>query len=202
MLPRAVEPIAQVASRLLPAGAAGPIDWSLRPSPHRAILRGEVAQLAGEPIEWPARPPPLAAAERIAVATLAVEELRRYARPVRLLYELGRSFWLRDASGRALVRFDDADRGEREIHIAAPPAAGHDGPREVFLRGVRLGDEVVVAGRVEQEIDAGGAGSYREAPTITVIYAEQIYDGAAWVSLCEWRALPWHRKLSLIVRNR
>jgi hypothetical protein len=35
-----------------------------------------------------------------------------------------------------------------------------------------------------------------------VVEAEAIFDGAAWASRAAWRALPWYRKLSLIVRNR
>lgn len=66
-----------------------------------------------------------------------------------------------------------------------------------------VGEELAVAGRVHNEVGAAGAiGSYREAPTLVVIEAAMVFDGDAWEALQAWQALPWHRKLSLLMRNR
>jgi hypothetical protein len=80
----------------------------------------------------------------------------------------------------------------------------------MLVRSVVLGDQVVVAGSVHFELDGSGQvgpdapawGSYREAPAIAVIDACALFDAPAWAQATAWHALPWYRKLSVIIRNR
>jgi hypothetical protein len=115
------------------------------------LVRGRVTELLETPIvppedvSLPAGAPELV---RVAVALIEVEELHRFERPVCVRHERVRSFWLRDATGRALVRFTAATQGELELRLGRPFLQGSEGRREVYLRTVEAGEELVVAGRV------------------------------------------------------
>ncbi|MSP60003.1 MAG: hypothetical protein EXR72_06615 [Myxococcales bacterium] len=176
------------------------------------VARGVVAEVLGQlelPVPLPAAAPPR---EQIAVAGIDIEFQPFLARPICERHERGRPFILRDPTGRALVRL--APPGpwgasgrlgdEVELRLGRPYLQGVDGERDVLLRTLAIGDEVVVAGRVHFEVDVTGKGvsSYREAPAIPVIEALALFDGPAWAQATGWHALPWYRKLSLIVCNR
>jgi hypothetical protein len=65
---------------------------------------------------------------------------------------------------------------------------------------------VYVWGRASLAEDADElAAGYRDAPS-TVIFTPSavtsIYDEPSFRRLSAWRALPWYRKLSVLVRNR
>lgn len=184
-------------------------------------------ELPAFPPSLPGLPAP-PSIDAIAIAVLDAEELQLLDRPHSERWERGRPFVLRDASGRALVRLGppDAQRGppprpgepdlrlpagrvhdELSLRLDRPFIEWREGARSFYLRTVALGDEVVVAGRVRFEVApdlalVGEAGGYREAPTVAVVEADAVFDGPAWASRAAWQALPWYRKLSLIVRNR
>lgn len=171
-----------------------------------ALVRGSVAELLETPIvppedvRLPAGAPELG---RVAVALMDIEKLRPFERPLCVRHERVRSFWLRDATGRALVRFAAAAQGELELRLRRPFLQGHDSGREVYLRTVEIGEELVVAGQMYREVGAAGAmGTYRDAPTVAIIEAAMVCDRDAWEALQAWQALPWHRKLSLLMCNR
>jgi hypothetical protein len=100
-----------------------------------------------------------------------------------------------------------------ELHLETPfvelpqeEDAEGDLRRTTYLRVVRTGDEVYVWGR--PALRYGGEAGYRDGG-LTVEFSPlprsgviHIYDGPAWRQASAWRALPWYRKLSLLVRNR
>lgn len=186
---------------------------------------GAPVLVVGEVVLPPASAPPLALPEdvplptgvapreRLVVAAIAVEEMPPLARPIRALHEQVRDFALRGPAGTsALVRFPDERRDVLELRLGQPFLHATDGRRDVYLRSVAVGDRVVVGGRLRfpgaglgppGSWDPAGRGhAYRAAPRRAVVDAEILFDGAAWDELQAWQALPWHRKLSLILRNR
>jgi hypothetical protein len=113
-----------------------------------ALVRGRVAELQESPIlppedvRLPAGAPELAQA---AVALIEIERLRRFERPICIRHERVRSFWLRDSTGRALIRFTAAARGDLDLHLRRPFVQSEDGDGDVYLRTVGVGEELVVA---------------------------------------------------------
>ena len=82
-----------------------------------------------------------------------------------------------------------------------------------FVRTVAAGDPIYVLGRARLE---GGTATppanewilpgLRDAPLCPCFAGDygplHIYDEPAFRQLAAWYALPWYRKLSLLVRNR
>jgi len=146
------------------------------------------------------------------LARIDREETAPWSRPLLERVELGRAFRIGDGSGEALVRVGEGGHvhPDVELRLDAPflelPAEQDDDGdlrRTTYLRVVRTGDEVYVWGRpaLRYSEDAG----YRDS-ALTVEFSPrsvmQIYDAAAWAQADAWRALPWYRKLSVLVRNR
>ena len=124
-----------------------------------------------------------------------------------------------DGSGDALVRSSDASgrlNDRVELHLDGAfrthriDSTGARGARTAYLRALRVGQPVHLMGCLHVEPDLSGVGAgqgaYREAPVIAVFSGEQaplhLYDDAAFHQLAAWHALPWYRKLSVLVRNR
>jgi hypothetical protein len=102
-----------------------------------------------------------------------------------------------------------------ELHLAAPFSAFELAPppgarsHRGYLRTVREGDWLCILGRVtlgDAEAGDGAFAGYREAPRVVELSGEHgpvlVYDELAYRQLLAWRALPWYKKLSMIVRNR
>jgi hypothetical protein len=184
------------------------------------IVAGEI--LAQAPPRAVAVAPPFGLTAHLSgrepvVSRTDLEETRPFVRPELERIERGRNFYVSDGTGRALVRVTVADpdrpgvlADDLELHLAQPFAAvpiatvdaGH--LRTAYLRTLTVGDRVVVAGRLRLEADALAAagGGYRDLPRIAAVEATALYDEPAWINFAAWRALPWYRKLSLLVRNR
>jgi hypothetical protein len=186
------------------------------------LVRGEI--LAMIPSGAPTLELPLALPSASAVlARIDVEELQPLARPLLATHERGRDFFIADARGGsdagdggaavALVRIcDDAGRlhPEVELHLGAPfsehplPSAAPT-RRTAFLRTLSAGQSVYVLGRARLESHPQVAG-LRAAPLIPTFAAGNgplhLYDQSAFEQLAAWCALPWYRKLSVLVRNR
>lgn len=147
-------------------------------------------------------------------------ELEAFARPDLERVERGRDFYVTDGTGHALVRLaaDEAGRlhDEVELHLDAPfvqrdiAATRVRRARTAFVRALRVGDTVYLWGRVRPEPDDSGLsaqlGGYRDVPAIAVFAAESgplhLWDEPAFRQIAAWEALPWYRKLSVLVRNR
>ncbi len=150
------------------------------------------------------------------LARLDVEELFNFERPRLTTVEYGRDLFLSDGSGAALLRIGGEDgrlHPEVELHLGAPfveralePEPGAV-TRTAFLRVVRAGDPIYVFGRAQAEPDLAGVSSagYRDA-MLAAFDAQRgtlhLYDEPAFHQLTAWHALPWYRKLSVLVRNR
>jgi hypothetical protein len=150
------------------------------------------------------------------LARIDLEEMVAWERPRLTTLERGRDFYAADENGRALVRVGDDDgrlHPDVELHLGAPPVE-HQlrgppeplvAPRKVSIRAVGPGDVIYVIGRSRPVTDAEAAG-LREPPLIPCFSGAlgplYLYDEAAFRQLAAWHALPWYRKLSLMVRNR
>jgi len=148
------------------------------------------------------------------------EEYRRFAMPDLERFERGRDFCIGDESGRAFLRISDENdtsarlHGDVELHLDGPfrehriSPVGERPPRNAYLRALRVGDPVYVFGlmRLEPDHSGFGQGGYREAPLIAVFSGAHgplhLYDEPAFEQVAAWSALPWYRKLSVMVRNR
>jgi hypothetical protein len=149
----------------------------------------------------------------VVLARLDLEETSPYSRPLLTRTDLGRDFWMGDDTGRALVRVGVGGQlhPDVELHLdspfveAVPPAEDldEDHARSLYVRTLRTGDPVYVWGRARVVTDE--AMGYRDAP-LTVEFCPEsvihVYDEPAFRQLSAWRALPWYRKLSVMVRNR
>lgn len=179
------------------------------PPRHARTLDGLLPYSLGATLEGPQ---PVAA--RIDVED---RQLERFARPDLERVERGRDFYLTDGTGHALVRFTDSAgrlHDDVELHLDAPfvtreIAATHSRrARTAFVRTLRAGDLVFLWGGMRTEPDDSGLGTagYRDAPAIAVFAADcgplHLWDEAAFEQVAAWNALPWYRKLSLLVRNR
>lgn len=157
----------------------------------------------------------------IALARVDVEELYSFGRPGLSTVEYGRDLYLADGSGAALLRIagpegqDGRLHPDVELHLGAPfverALEPPDGAltRTAFVRAVRVGDPLYVFGVARSEPDAAGVSSaagYRDAAMVAAFDAERgplhLYDEIAFHQLTAWHALPWYRKLSVLVRNR
>lgn len=167
----------------------------------------------------------------IALARVDVEELYNFDRPGLATIDYGRDLYLSDGTAGALLRIagpddagpDDGGGGQRggrlhpdvELHLGAPFVEHALEPpegaltRTAFVRAVRVGEPLYVFGRGSTEQDLTGLsteGGYRAAALIATFDAERgplhLYDEAAFRQLAAWHALPWYRKLSVLVRNR
>jgi hypothetical protein len=156
------------------------------------------------------------------VARVDVEEtytIMGGRRPELERFERGRDFYVGDGSGHALVRIEDESgrlQERVELHLDSAfrthrlPRTAARPDRTAYLRSLRVGQTVYLMGRVRLEQDASGlgagAGAYREAPVIAVFTGDasplHLYDEPAFQQVAAWRALPWYRKLSVLVRNR
>ena len=150
--------------------------------------------------------------ERPAVlARVDLEETAPWERPRLTTIERGRDFYVADEAGRALVRVGDEGRlhPDVELHLAAPfvehELRGPPNPLRAFVRTVGPGDVVWVIGRSRLVTDREAA-ALRDAPLIPCFAGDigplHLYDDDAFQRLAAWHALPWYRKLSLMVRNR
>jgi len=146
------------------------------------------------------------------LARVDLEETVAWERPRLTRIERGRDFYAGDEHGRALVRVGDEDgrlHPDVELHLAAPFVAhelrGEPNPLRALVRTLGPGDVVYVTGRARMVTDHEAA-SLRGAPLIPCYSGEagplHLWDDAAFRQLVAWQALPWYRKLSLMVRNR
>ncbi len=152
------------------------------------------------------------------LARVDLEQHASYARDRLRTLERGTDFFIadeaprddRDGSHAALVRVAD-DLGhlhpDVELHLGTPFAEVTlpDDGLTAFLRRVSVGDPIYVLGRVRYELRHEMAGM-RAAPLLPCFSGElgpvHLYDEPAFPGLAAWYALPWYRKLSLLVRNR
>lgn len=146
------------------------------------------------------------------VARVDLEESIPWERPRLTRIERARDFYVGDEHGRTLVRIGDEDgrlHPDVELHLAAPFVAhelrGAPNPLRALVRTLSPGDVVHLAGRTRLVTDRDAA-ALRDAPLIPCFSGEAgplyLYDDAAFRQLAAWQALPWYRKLSLMVRNR
>jgi hypothetical protein len=187
--------------------------------PRRALVRGHVlamlprgarAMVLPYGIEGRVRQP--GEAEPV-LARIDVEEAPPvFERPMLERLERGRDFYLADGSGRALVRLEGSDF---ELHVDGEPRTlelgrGEAGERTAWVRVVRVGDEVIVSGRVTIEEDASGLGSagFRESPRMVVFRGDpkssdpvHLYDRPAFIQALAWDRLSWLGKLAVLLRS-
>ncbi|MDB4965284.1 MAG: hypothetical protein JWN44_973 [Myxococcales bacterium] len=183
---------------------------------HWHLVRGQVLALRPAGSSALELPYDLAADpdEPAVLARIDVEETASWERPKLTTLERGCDFYVADAEGRALVRVaDDAGRlhPDVELHIGAPFVEHtlHTHPTVVkaYVRAISVGDPIYVLGR-SRLITHGGEllTGLRDAPLLPCFAADagplHLYDESAFRQLAAWYALPWYRKLSLLVRNR
>ena len=130
--------------------------------------------------------------------------------------ERGRDFYIGDEHGRALVRVGDDDgrlHPDVELHLGGPfvehELRGPPNRLRALVRTLAPGDAVYIVGRARLVPDRRCARlPRRPAHPLLRSFAcagsgpLAIYDDAAFRRLAAWAALPWYRKLSLMVRNR
>jgi hypothetical protein len=199
-----------------------PIAGAARRAGRFSLVRGEIlsvlppgARAVELPeeirVDDPAAPP-------LALARVDVEELYNFGRPGLTTLEYGRDLFLSDGTGAALLHIAGDDgrlHPDVELHLGVPfverPLEPPEGAltRTVFVRAVRVGDPLYVFGVARGEQDLTGvasAASYRDAATLAGFDAARrplhLYDERAFRQLTAWHALPWYRKLSVLVRNR
>ena len=183
------------------------------------LVRGEILTLAPpgtRPLSLPYELP----ADNAVLVRADFEELEPYARPRLLTVERGRDFYIADATSdginSALVRVGD-DQGrlhpDVELHLGSPFREHTLRPSPhtltAFVRTVAAGDPIYVLGRARLELVgplASVTSGLRDAPLAPCFGGDlgplHLYDEAAFRRLAAWYALPWYRKLSLLVRNR
>lgn len=151
----------------------------------------------------------------LVLARVDVEETPPWSRPRLTTVERARDFYVADAHGRALVQLaDDAGRvhPDVELHLGGPfvehTLRGGAAPMSAFVRTVAVGDPIYVLGRARLVPPPAGEwlGGLRDVPLIPSFAGAlgplHLYDEPAFRQLAAWYALPWYRKLSLLVRNR
>jgi hypothetical protein len=164
----------------------------------------------------------LGAPEAVATRVDIEDDYRAFSMPALERLERCRDFYVGDDTGRALLRIaavpDGGNHsrlhGEVELHLDGTfrehriAATQSHPPRNAYLRALRVGDPVYLFGRMRVERDRSGfgQGGYREAPLIAVFSGDggplHLYDEPAFEHVAAWSALPWYRKLSVMVRNR
>ena len=189
-----------------------PIAELSRSAHHWHLVRGQVlpqAPLGGAPLELPFGLP----AQSAVLARVDVEELAPLARPRLLTLERGRDFYFSDGSTTpALARVADGEgrlHPDVELHLGAPFVEHELRPPpeslRAYLRVLTVGQPIYVLGRAQLVPDGEWAG-LREQPLVARFGGDtgplHLYDETAFRKLAAWYALPWYRKLSLLVRNR
>jgi len=181
---------------------------------HWHLVRGEVLAPLPPGSRELALPHDLAQVSRrdAVLARVDLEETEAWTRPRLTTIERGRDFYLADGQGRALVCVAD-ERGrlhpDVELHLGAPfvehPLRGEPRPLTALVRTLAVGDALYVLGRSHLTTHGAMAG-LREAPLIPSFSGDfgplHLYDEPSFRQLAAWYALPWYRKLSLMVRNR
>jgi hypothetical protein len=178
---------------------------------HWHLVRGEVLEQLPPGSSAPILPHGLDGGAAV-LARIDLEETGPWSRPRLTTLERGRDFYVADGHGRAVVRVaDDAGRlhPDVELHLGAPfvEQPVRDGPVPVtaFVRTLAAGDPIYVLGRSRLVTDGALAG-LRDAPLVPCFSGDlgplHLYDEPAFRQLAAWYALPWYRKLSLLVRNR
>lgn len=196
-----------------------PIADLQRSTHHLHLVRGQVLQqtpLGTQAVQLPFDLP----ANDAVLTRIDVEELAPLSRPRLLTLELGRDFYFSDGSATpALARIADAQgrlHPDVELHLGAPFVEHSlDAQRQpptsltAFVRSLAVGDPVYVLGRAQLVPDSdlgGGWGGLREQALVARFAGDigplHIYDETSFQQLAAWYALPWYRKLSLMVRNR
>ncbi len=146
------------------------------------------------------------------IARVDLAEIIPWERPRLQRIERGRDFYVGNEDGRALVQLGDDDgrlHPDVELHLGRPFVAhelrGEPSPLRALVRTLAPGDVVYLAGRSRLVTDREAA-SLRDAPLIPCFSGDvgplQLFDEPAFRQLEAWAALPWYRKLSLMVRNR
>jgi hypothetical protein len=175
------------------------------------LVRGDVLAMP-PPGARPLTLPLDLTAPNATLARVDVEETAPYARPRLLTLERGRDFYFADGSAvPALVRLADDDsrlHPDVELHLGTPFVEHPLRARPAlaaFVRLLSIGDPVYVLGRVMLEPHDPLAG-FRDAPLVPCFGGDlgplHLFDEPAFRQLAAWYALPWYRKLSLLVRNR
>jgi hypothetical protein len=164
------------------------------------LISGHILETAGS---LPDLPP------EVALARVEVEETAPWSRPILTRIELGHDLWIGDGTARARVHVGEGGyvHPDVELHLDAPVASADeesDGEvlRRTYVRIVKTGDPVYVWGRPHLGYEVAG---YRDSAPVVVFTPEpglHLYDAAAYHQAAAWRALPWYRKLSVLVRNR
>jgi hypothetical protein len=188
----------------------------LRSDHHWHLVRGEVLALLPPGSPSLSLPHGLVADRDDRPAVLARVDLEEqpdgWSRPLLTTIERGRSFYIADGHGRALVRVaDDFGRlhPDVELHLGTPFTArelrGEPRPLMSYVRALAAGEPLYILGR-HRLVTHGDAAGLRDAPLIPCFSGElgplHLYDEVAFRQLAAWYALPWYRKLSLLVRNR
>jgi hypothetical protein len=139
------------------------------------------------------------------------------SRPRLLTLERARDFYFSDGSATpALARIADGEgrlHPDVELHLGTPFVEHQLRPPPssltAFVRTLAVGDPVYLLGRAQLVPDREMAGEWaglREQPLVARFAGDtgplHIYDEAAFRQLAAWYALPWYRKLSLLVRKR
>jgi hypothetical protein len=183
---------------------------------HWHLVRGEILMLlppGSRAQELPFDLPAAVDETRPAVLTrVDIEETVPWERPRLHRVERGRDFYVADTGGRAIVRV--ADEGGRlhpdiELHLGVPFVEHRlqDEPARVtaYVRTLSAGDPIYVLGR-SRLVTLGEAAGLRDVPLMPCFSGDSgplhLYDEPAFRQLAAWYALPWYRKLSLLVRNR
>lgn len=195
-----------------------PLDALVRSDHRWHLVRGEILDVAPAGAAAPSLPFGLAdgAARPPVLARVDLEELAPWTRPRLETVERARDFFIADARGRALVRL--ADDGGRlhpdvELHLGTPFSEHplRDAPTTLtaYVRAVAAGEAVYVLGRARLEPHPPGdwmAPGLRDTPLCPTFDGDfgplHVFDVPAFERLAAWYALPWYRKLSLLVRNR
>jgi hypothetical protein len=187
----------------------------LRSDHHWHLVRGEVLALLPPGSPALSLPHGLIAGgdERPAVlARVDLEETDGWSRPQLTTLERGRPFYIADVHGRAMVRVaDDFGRlhPDVELHLGAPfvehELRGQPRPLVAYVRTLLAGDPIYILGR-HRLVTHGDAAGLRDVPLMPSFSGElgplHLYDEVAFRQMAAWYALPWYRKLSLLVRNR
>jgi hypothetical protein len=155
--------------------------------------------------------------EGVAVARVDLEERAPYSRPRLLRVERGRDFYVGDGSATpALVRVSDGEgrlHPDVELHLGAPFVETEIRARPAlvtaYVRTLMVGTPVYLLGRVVLEEPRQGGGAFaglRHAAPLPRFGGDlgplHVYDEPAFRQFAAWYALPWWRKLSLVLRNR
>ena len=192
-----------------------PIAELQRSSHHWHLVRGTVLP------QPPANTAPVAlpfelATDSAVLARVDLEELAPPWRPRLQTIERGRDFYFSDGSTTpALARVADGEgrlHPDVELHLGAAFVEHELRPPPTTLRALvrtlAVGDPIYVLGRAELTHDGEWAGlpGQREQPLVARFGGDtgplHLYDETAFRQLAAWYALPWYRKLSLLVRNR